>query len=235
MKILSSLDPKDRRMLWIILSLVAVVLVLLAVFTPNEDPNQNPLPDSNLAGQHGAKAAFTLLEQSGYRVQRWEQPLGELAAQAGPSTVLILAEPYSNEAADRSAIAQILKKGGRVLATGLSGGMLLPGTEVTFSHDISFAACEAQPDGLSPLAGPNPGPIWIIPNSGWKEQRPEMQSAYACAGQPVVVQYPVGQGTAIWWARLHPARKRLHHPRPQPRTPAQLHRSAHPQPARLLG
>jgi len=209
MKLFGSLDPQDRRMLWIILSLVAVVLVLLAVFTPREDPNQNPLPDSNLAGQHGAKAAFTLLEQSGYRVQRWDQPLPDLAKQtlaqqAGPSTVLILAEPYSNEEADRAAIAQILQKGGRVLATGLRGGMILPGNEVTFSHDISFAACEAQPDGLSPLAGPNSGPIWIIPNSSWKETRPEMRSAYACAGQPVVVRYPVGRGTAIWWASSTP-------------------------------
>jgi len=203
-KFLSSLDPKDRRMLWIIVSLVVVVLVLLAVFTPRDDPNQNPVPDSNLPGQHGAKAAFTLLQQSGYRVQRWEEPLAGLASQAGPGTVLILAEPFSNELADNTAIAQILQKGGRVLVTGLRGGSLLPGNEVTTPSDFSFATCEAKPDGLSPLAGPDSGPIWITPNSRWKEARPEMRSAYSCAGQPVVVQYPVGQGTAIWWASSTP-------------------------------
>jgi hypothetical protein len=204
MKLLSSLDPKDRRMLWIIVGLVAIVLVLLAVFTPGEDPSQNTIPDSNLVGQHGAKAAFTLLQQSGYHVQRWEEPLAGLASQATPGTVLILAEPYSNEQADSTAIAQILQKGGRVLVTGLRGGALLPGNEVTAPSDFSFAACEAKPDGLSPLAGPDSGSIWIVPNSGWKEARPEMQSAYACAGQPVVVEYPVGQGTAIWWASSTP-------------------------------
>jgi hypothetical protein len=202
MKLLQSLDPKDRRMLAILLSLVAVVLILLAVFTPGDDPNQNPTPDSNLPGQHGAKAAFTLLQQSGYQVQRWQQPLGELAEQATPGTVLVLAEPFSNEQADRDAILAILQKGGRVLATGLRGGMLLPGSEVTFSREITFAACEAKPDGLSPLAGP--GSIWIIPNAGWREARPDIRTAYACAGQPVVVTYPIGKGTVVWWASSTP-------------------------------
>jgi hypothetical protein len=202
MKILASLDPKDRRMLLALLSLVALLLVLLAVFTPGEDPNQNPVPGSNLIGTHGAKAAFTLLEQSGYRIQRSDQPLSDLAAQAGPDTVLILAEPFSNEQSDRDAILTILQKGGRVLSTGLTGGMLLPGTEVTFSREITFAACEAKPDGLSPLA--TPGSIWIIPNAGWRETRPEIRTAYACAGQPVVVEYPVGKGTAVWWASSTP-------------------------------
>jgi hypothetical protein len=204
MKFFQSLDPKDRRMLWIVFGLVAALLVLLAVFTPGEDPNQNNVPDSTLVGQHGAKAAFTLLQQTGYNVQRSEQPLTEIANQAAPGTVLILAEPDSYQQADSAAIARFLQRGGRVLATGLRGGLLLPGNEITVSRDISFAACEAQPDGLSTLAGPSAGSIWIIPNAGWKETRPEMQSAYACAGQPVVVQYPVGNGTAIWWASSTP-------------------------------
>jgi hypothetical protein len=202
MKFLQSLDPKDRRMLAILLGLVALVLALLAFFTPGDDPNQNPVPDSNLAGIHGAKAAFTLLEQSGYHVQRWDEPLAELAEEAGPGAVLVLAEPFTYEQADRDAIQTILQKGGRVLATGLRGGMLLPGNEVTFSREMTFAACEAKPDGLSPLA--SSGSIWIIPNAAWREARPDIRTAYACAGQPVVVQYPVGKGTVVWWASSTP-------------------------------
>jgi len=204
MKLFSSLDPKDRRMIWVILGLAAAILVLLAVFTPNADPNQNTVPDSNLVGQHGAKAAFTLLQQSGYNVQRWEQPLADLAEQAGPGTVLILAEPYSSEQTDRGAIAAILNKGGRVLSTGFQGGTLLPGNEVAFSHEVTFTGCEAKPDGLSPLAGPSSGTIWIVPSATWKEARPEMRAAYTCAGQPVVVEYPVEKGTAVWWASSTP-------------------------------
>jgi hypothetical protein len=202
MKLLRSLDDKDRRMLLIILGLVGVLLVVLAIFTPDEDPNKNPIPDSYLAGQHGAKAAFTLLQQSGYAIERWEQPLSDLAAHAGPGTVLILAEPFSYERPDRSAIATILSKGGRVLATGFQGGILLPGNSVRLPKGMSFAACEATPDGLDLLAGT--GPIWIVPRAAWREDNAAARTAYTCGSEPVVVQYPVGKGTAIWWASSTP-------------------------------
>jgi hypothetical protein len=206
MKLFASLDsrfnPKDRRMLLVTFGLVAVLFLVFAFFIPQQDPNDNPVPSSYFSGQHGAKAAFTLLEQSGYAVERWEQPLDDLAAQAAPGTVLILAEPITFEAQDRTAIAAILRKGGRILATGFQGGMLLPGNDVTFSTDLAFADCEAQPDGLSLLAGR--GSIWIRPRAAWKETRPEIHTAYTCASQPVVVEYPVEKGAAVWWASSTP-------------------------------
>ena len=205
MKLFASLDPKDRRMLLVTLGLVAVLFSVLAIFTPGEDPNKNLVPNSYLTGQHGAKAAFTLLQQSGYTVERWEQPLSDLAdlaEQAGPQTVLILAEPTFVKREDRQAIAQILQKGGRVLATGFQGGLLLPGNAVTISTEVSFAACEAQPDGLQRLAGA--GAIWITPRAAWRESRSEFKTAYTCAGQPVVVEYSFGKGAAVWWASSTP-------------------------------
>jgi len=202
MKLLSSLDTKDRRMLLIVLGLVAALLGVIAFFTPARDPNENPIPDSYLSSRHGAKAAYTLLEQSGYTIERWEQPLSELAANAGPETVLIIAEPYSWDRQDRPAIATILSKGGRVVATGFEGGLLMPRSGVTVSKQASFAACEAQPDGLEPLAGR--GSIWIVPSTTWNEADSAVRTVYTCAGSPVVVQYPVGNGTVIWWASSTP-------------------------------
>jgi uncharacterized protein DUF4350 len=202
MKLLASLTDKDRQMLFITISLVLILLTLLALVSPSDDPNRNPVPSSYLSGQHGAKAAFNLLQQTGYTVERWEQPLSDLAEQAGPNSVLILAEPFSFERADHAAIVSILQKGGRVLATGGQGGLLLPGSEATRSKGISFAACEAQPDGLSSLAGG--GPIWIVPSFTWPESRPEIRTAYTCAGQPVVVEYLVGPGKVVWWASSMP-------------------------------
>jgi hypothetical protein len=203
---LKSLDAKDRRMLLVLLGLVVVLFVLLAVFTPAEDPNSNPVPSTYLSGAHGAKAAYTLLQQSGYAIERWERPLSQLAEQAGPGTVVILAEPGSFSREDRRAIASILNKGGRVLATGLRGGLLLPGNRVGVSRQASFAACEAQPEGLQPLAAP--GSIWIAPSAGWKGSDVETRVAYSCDGEPVVVEYAVGiqpsLGHAIWWASSTP-------------------------------
>ena len=200
-----ALDAKDRRMVLIILGLVVALLALLAIFTPAEDPNTNPVPNSYLSGKHGAKAAYTLLERSGYSIEHWEQPLSQLALHADSSTVLVLAEPFPSEKDDRSAVATILRKGGRVLATGQEGGLLLPGNAVTEAKGVSFAACEAQPEGLRTLAGPasSASTIWIVPRYTWKEDS-EARTAYSCAGQPVVVELPIGQGHAIWWASSTP-------------------------------
>jgi hypothetical protein len=209
MKALQSLDPKDRKMLLIVLGLVAVLLVVLAVVTPTQNPDDDPIPDSYLSAQHGAKAGYTLLEQSGYNIERWEQPLSELAVHASPETVLVTAEPYSWTKQDKYAIASILDKGGRVLATGYQGGLLLPRTNVIPSKQVAFAACEAQPDGVTPLASgvPHAGAansIWILPRSTWTEDDPAVRTAYTCAGAPVVVEYAVGKGHIVWWADATP-------------------------------
>lgn len=179
-----ALDTKDRRMVLIILGLVVALLVLLAIFTPAEDANTNPVPNSYLSGKHGAKAAYTLLEQSGYSIEHWEEPLSQLALHA---------------------VATILRKGGRVLATGMNGGLLLPDSAVTEAKGVAFAACEAQPEGLQPLAGPasSASTIWIVPRYTWKEDS-EARTAYTCAGQPVVVELPIEKGRAIWWASSTP-------------------------------
>jgi Domain of unknown function (DUF4350) len=208
------LDKKDRQMLLIIVGLLIALLVVVVVFTPAQDSTRNPLPSTYLSGQHGAKAAYTLLQQSGYSIERWEQPLSELADHAGTGTVLILAEPDTTSREDRHAIAAILRQGGRVLATGFNGGLLLPESSVTEAKGAEFAACEAQPEGLQPLAGPlagssanssaNSGPIWIVPRFTWKDTDPNARIAYTCAGQPVVVEYPIGQGHAVWWASSTP-------------------------------
>ena len=89
----------------------------------------------------------------GYPVERWERPLGELAAQAGPETVVIFAEPFTRERDDIKAVRQILESGGRVLATGYWGGFLLPGAATRPRETrFRFAACKLEPQGLDPLA-----------------------------------------------------------------------------------
>jgi len=93
-----------------------------------------------------------------------------------------------------------------VVATGFQGGMLMPGNEVTPSLEPAFAACEAEQDGINPLSGwlPASGSVWIKPLASWNEARPDIRTAYTCGGKPVVVTYPVGKGTVIWWASSTP-------------------------------
>ena len=94
MKLFATLDAKDRKLLLICLATVAVLAVVSAFFARNQNRDDNPVPSSLLTGKHGARAAYELLESSGYSVERWEQPLSDLAAQADAHTVVILAEPF---------------------------------------------------------------------------------------------------------------------------------------------
>ena len=104
MKLFASLDAKDRRLLLICLAAVAALAVGTAFFARNQNRDDNPLPSSYLTGRHGARAAYQLLEENGYKVERWEQPLGELASQANAETVVILAEPFLSSGEDFKAV-----------------------------------------------------------------------------------------------------------------------------------
>jgi hypothetical protein len=195
---LPSLDAKDRRLLVWSVSIAIVLAVAAGVLLPNSDNDENRLPSSYLSGKHGALAAYEMLERSGYPIERWERPLAELAAQAGPQTVVIFAEPFTRERDDMKAVREILDKGGRVLATGIFGGFLLPEGNAGPGSSFSFAECKLDPQGLDPLAGS--GEVWMAPTAAWQVGNPAARVQYDCAGQPAVVEYNWGDGHVVWWA-----------------------------------
>lgn len=201
MRFLSTLDAKDRRLLlWLVGA--GVGLAVLSGFLMPKSDNDNPLPSSYLAGRHGALAAYETLLRSGYQVQRWERPLGELARTAGPDTVVIFAQPFTREKSDIEAIRTILERGGRVLATGFWGGSILPGGASMAPGTFDFSACELQPEGLDALAGT--GEVWMRPESTWKVGNPMQRVEYSCSGEPAVVEYHWGKGQVVWWASSTP-------------------------------
>jgi hypothetical protein len=202
MKFMSSLDPKDRRLLLWSISIAIGLAVIIGMVLPNENNNDNPMPSTYLTGQHGARAAYESLVRSGYNIERWERPLGELAANAGPGTVVIFAQPFTRETEDFKAVDQIVSRGGRVLATGFWGGYLLPEGDPGTPTEFTFAACQLQPQGLDPLA--NTGEIWMVPEATWQVGNPTQRIQYDCAGQPSVVEYNYGRGHVVWWASATP-------------------------------
>ena len=64
MKIFSSLDAKDRKLLIGCLAVVVVLAVLTAFFARNQSSDNNPLPSSYLTGRHGARAAYEMLRRA---------------------------------------------------------------------------------------------------------------------------------------------------------------------------
>ncbi|MDE3200859.1 MAG: DUF4350 domain-containing protein [Acidobacteriota bacterium] len=202
MSLLSSLDAKDRRILFWAVGVALSLAVLIGFLLPNADENSNPLPSTFLNGQHGAHAAYETLLNSGYSVERWERPLSELAGKADANTVVIFAQPFTRDSEDVKAVQQILEHGGRVLATNMGGALLLPGASPTMPVNFSFAACKLQPEGLDPLA--SSGTIWMVPGASWQLGNPAYRVQYSCDKQPAVVEYDWGKGHVVWWASSTP-------------------------------
>ena len=202
MKLFASLDARDRKLLLICLATVVVLAVVTGLFARNQNRDDNPLPSSYLTGKHGARAAYEMLEASGYSLERWEQPLSDLAARADAGTVVILAEPIYDRSADSKAVDEIVRRGGRVLITGIGGGRLAPGGAVQPSRQFQLAACKLAPEGLAPLAGS--GEVWMAPEVSWRLSSPRYRVDYTCTGDPAVVEYSEGAGHVVWWASSTP-------------------------------
>lgn len=201
MSLFSALDPSDRKLLLWCVGIALAVALAAGLLSPSSEDN-NPMPSSYLSGRHGALAAYETLLRSGYRIERWERPLSELAANAGPQTVVILAQPMTREISDMRAIRQILERGGRVLATGFMGAFLLPRGAPEPPREFTFAACQLEANGLDPLA--SSGEVWMVPQAGWQVGRPNDRIQYTCSGQPAVVEFRWGKGHAVWWASATP-------------------------------
>jgi hypothetical protein len=203
MKLFASLDSKDRRLL--IGCLVAVLLLafVTAFLSRNESDDENTVPSSYLTGRHGARAAYEMLQASGYNVQRWEQPLSDLAERADGQTVVIFAEPDQGNVAaeDLKAVRDIVARGGRVLVTGWVGGGLAPDGNV--QPPVQFdVACKLMPQGFDPLA--DSGEVWMVPEAGWGFEHPLDRVQYNCSGTPAIVEYAKGKGEVVWWASSTP-------------------------------
>jgi hypothetical protein len=202
MKFFSSLDEQDHRLLLWLVGIALALAIATGILMPSGNSNDNPLPSTYLAGQHGARAAYETLLRSGYQIERWEQPLSDLASTAGPETVVIFAQPFSREPAEIKAVRKIVERGGRVLSTGYWGGYILPGEASQTPTEFNFAACKLEPEGLNPLA--DSGEVWMVPQATWKVGNPAARVDYSCAGNPAVVEYEWGKGRIVWWASSTP-------------------------------
>ena len=204
MKFMSSLDPKDRRLLLWSISIAIGLAVVIGFVLPDENNNDNPMPSTYLSGQHGARAAYESLLRSGYNIERWERPLGELAATAGPNTVVIFAQPFTRETEDFKAVEQIVARGGRVLATGFWGGYLVPDGDAGTPKEFHLRCLPS----LSPKASirsPTAAKSGWCPKPTWQVGNPAQRIQYSCAGQPAVVEYDYGKRPRGLVGQLHAA------------------------------
>jgi hypothetical protein len=197
------LDPSDRRL---VAGAVVVMLFLLGVtYVLRPAPGQQAIgsPSSYSVDWLGTKGAFLLLQQSGYRVERWESPPEELPKDAAETT-LIFAEPSERGSTGvRAAVSQFVAAGGRLLVMGASGASFAPQSTAVPIPDSDLTPKPFPALLPSPLSRNAPEVTMVAPDE-WKSLAPSQLAVHGKDGKPAVVWYRFGKGQVIWWAISSP-------------------------------
>ncbi len=190
------LTSVDRKILLIASGIFVVMIAAAALFVGGTDSNQN-VPSAYSTASGGCKAAFLLLQESGYDAKTWEQSLRDLPE--GTGNTLILVEPSKFPASeDKKKLESFLRSGGHLIAAGQFAGYYLP-------------LNEAMPDPLAgstwkPVAAISPSSIThaapvitLAPESYWHPGTGAV-GLYGERDRPLVVEYKFGQGRVLWLA-----------------------------------
>lgn len=195
-----TIDPRDRKIM-LGAGVLLLLLIGLALLVPNDQPPETEIPSSYSASSGGAKAAYMLLEQQGYNVNRWtDEPKNLPGDPLGVTLVLAIPTDQPSEA-ERDALDNFVKKGGHVLAVGApSWGMF---KNVKFAPGpllIARAQFQARLPGRMARAAPE------VTMSAGRTMSPQAGqiSLYGDDRGDVVVRCLYGKGEIIWWAGATP-------------------------------
>ncbi|MCI0404079.1 MAG: DUF4350 domain-containing protein [Acidobacteria bacterium] len=201
------LEPGDRKILIAAGALLLVLMSAAALLTPPSVQGESFFPSTYATDPGGAKAAYLLLKELGYKVERWEQPASELPAAEGEAqgTLLILAQPFvPPPGPDQAALKRYFANGGRMLATGMEAQRLLGDLD----DQLEVQRCESRwtsyPARLpSPVTRGAPR-ITLSAWQCWESRSSGPLVLYGDEKKAVVVTFPVGRGRVVWWAGSTP-------------------------------
>ncbi len=198
-----ALDRGDRTLLIVSGVLLVLVSFLGALFRPGAGGSSPGFASSNSTASDGAKAAYLLLEELGYRIEHWSSAPNALPDDAH-NVVLVLADPYiaasSEEMMD---LRRFVRRGGRVVATGQAAAYLLglPGIARVPKPSLDWEHFSARLPG--PVSQQAPTVSMKAPIR-WKMPPPEDVMYYGDAQGGTVVRHRIGQGEVVWWASSSP-------------------------------
>ncbi len=197
------LEPGDRKFLMTVGGLLLVVLLIVIAVAPPPPAESSGFPSSYSPASGGAKAAYVLLKDLGYDVERWEKPATDLPSESS-GTVLILAEPFFPAGAgERQAIHAFVRNGGLVLAAGPMVANWLPEGGALDHEPKETEWREYRAVVPSPLTRAAPQ-VTLQPQARWQMAHFAHLGLYAEDVNSVVVGYSHGQGQVIWWAAATP-------------------------------
>lgn len=196
------LDPGDRRFLLTAAAVLGVLTFLALISGSRAGQRSAGLASSYSTAGDGAKAAYNLLGEIGYRVQRWNQPPQDLPDASG--AVVILADPTLPASSEEGfALLNFVRQGGRILVTGAAGARILMAVEFADrsprSHEWKRFSAEA-PSAIT-LNAPE---ISMEGTSRWPKMSPQALRCYGDDEGATVVEIGLGKGEMIWWADSSP-------------------------------
>jgi hypothetical protein len=196
------LSPKDRK-LFLGAGFVFVLLIAAALVLSSGDRAQAEYPSSYSSASGGAKAAYRLLTETGYKVQRWERPLSDLSLDSTQPLTLVLAEPdEAPTREEKERLKTFIAQGGHVIATGMFAGTFLPENDSV--PDILSGMTWKNATSLSPSQITRAAPeIMLAPRAYWQDST-AAYPLYGDGDHALVVKYPFGRGEVLWWAAATP-------------------------------
>jgi len=194
------IDPRDRKLL-IGAACVFLLLIVGVAVLGGEQGEKEEVPTTYSTASGGAKAAYLLLRQQGYKVVRYERALDALPAAKGKT--LILAEPVEAPTSEeRVHLQQFLSSGGHIIAVGMFAGTFLPENKSVpdFIHGTEWKKVSAVSPSEITRAAPE---ITMGQEARW-ESFSAAYPLYADGEETLVVKYSYGRGEVLWWASATP-------------------------------
>src|SRR5258708_19843508 len=125
----SSLSSGDRKVLLIAGAAFVILVVLGFLLAPKN--NEISAASTYSVASEGAKAAFLLLQETGYHVERWQRPVREL--KPDKHTVLIIADPpVTANQQGKKPIDAFISEGGRPITNAITRHTTLPSALSTY-------------------------------------------------------------------------------------------------------
>jgi hypothetical protein len=199
----STLDAGDRKLLVGAGVLLVVLVIGAALLSPRRSEGMSAYPSSYSSSWDGAKAAYLLLQDLGYRLSRWDESPVEIKGDASKQ-VLILAEPLQTPSPEeKQAIREFLNNGGRILAIGAGATRLLPEASWLQEGYPLDDKTIFRPLLPSPLIR-NAAEIRMVAPDHWRPDSASQLVVYGNEETAAVITYAVGKGRVIWWGATTP-------------------------------
>lgn len=189
----------DRKILFIAGGAFLLLVVLGFIFAPAGNAGSDTATTYSTASE-GAKAAYLLLQETGYHVERWQHP--STALQPDSNTVLIIADPdMMPNQTQKAAVQKFVSGGGRVITTGIKGAAFLPEDFSEYNEMPKNPWAEFK--ALAPSAITRAAPqITLAPVAQWSGS--SGIGLYGDNEQTVVAHFPHGKGDFLWMASATP-------------------------------